>query len=223
MRDAFSRTLVTLADEDPRIILMTGDLGFGVLEEFEARFPGRYFNSGVAEQNMAAVATGLAMEGHVVFTYSIGNFPTLRCLEQIRNDALYHEADGEGGRASAAASATGRSACRTTRPRICAIMRALPNLTISAPATAFETAQIVEEIARRPGASYLRIERGSPDFVDTGAVPFAFGKARRVARGQGLLPDCRWWHHGGSHAGCRAVVGVRDSLPGTLHAYVEAF
>ena len=183
VRDSFIRTLISLADKDPRIVLMTGDLGFGVLEEFEARFPQRYFNAGVAEQNLAAVASGLAMEGHVVFTYSIGNFPTLRCLEQLRNDALYHEAPVKvvciGGGFSYGPLGMSHHATEDL-----SIMRALPNLTISAPATAFETTQIVEEIARRPGASYLRIERGSPDFVDSGAVPFTFGKARQLREGR---------------------------------------
>src|SRR2546429_8729797 len=82
-----------LASRDPRIVLLTGDLGFAVLDEFRAKYPAQFYNVGVAEQNLAGVATGLALAGHVVFTYSIGNFPTLRCLEQLRNDVCYHNAD----------------------------------------------------------------------------------------------------------------------------------
>src|SRR5437762_2576360 len=93
VRDVFIERLSTLAEQDPRIMLITGDLGFGVLTKFEQRFPRQYINAGVAEQNMTGLATGLALEGRIVFTYSIGNFPTLRCLEQIRNDAAYHEAN----------------------------------------------------------------------------------------------------------------------------------
>lgn len=92
MRTAFIETLCELAAADPRIWLLTGDLGFSVLEVFAERFPDRYVNMGVAEQNMTGVAAGLAMSGKIVFTYSIANFPTLRCLEQIRNDVCYHEA-----------------------------------------------------------------------------------------------------------------------------------
>src|ERR1051325_10011100 len=93
MRDVFVAELMALAESDPRIFLVTGDLGFGVLTAFENRFPRQYLNAGVAEQNMTGVATGLALEGRIVFTYSIGNFPILRPLEQIRNDAAYHEAN----------------------------------------------------------------------------------------------------------------------------------
>src|SRR5882762_6730279 len=93
MRDEFVATLEQLASSDPRIVLLTGDLGFGVLDGFARKLPRQYFNVGVAEQNMTGIGTGMALEGRVVFTYSIGNFPTLRCLEMIRNDAAYHQAN----------------------------------------------------------------------------------------------------------------------------------
>src|SRR5918912_895482 len=93
MRTAFIETLCELAAADERIWLLTGDLGYSVLERFAARFPGRYVNVGVAEQNMTGIAAGLARCGKVPFTYSIANFPTLRCLEQIRNDVCYHKAN----------------------------------------------------------------------------------------------------------------------------------
>jgi len=87
MRDVFIATLTEMAERDPRIMLITGDLGFGVLTDFAAKFPKQFINAGVAEQNMTGLATGLALEGGIVFTYSIANFPIFRCLEQIRNDA----------------------------------------------------------------------------------------------------------------------------------------
>ena len=93
MRDIFIAELSKLAEENSDIILITGDLGFGVLDNFAECFPDQYLNIGVAEQNMTGVATGLALEGYKVFTYSIANFTTLRCLEQIRNDACYHDAN----------------------------------------------------------------------------------------------------------------------------------
>ena len=86
MRNAFIAELTILAEKDKDVVLLTGDLGYGVFEDFESRFPGQYFNVGVAEQNMTGLATGLSLEGKKVVTYSIGNFSTLRCLEQIRND-----------------------------------------------------------------------------------------------------------------------------------------
>src|SRR3972149_766112 len=90
MRTAFIRTLEKIAAEDERVWLVVGDLGYSVIETFREHFPNRYLNAGVAEQNMTGIAAGLALSGKVVFTYSIANFPTLRCLEQIRNDVCYH-------------------------------------------------------------------------------------------------------------------------------------
>ena len=77
-------------NEYPNIIFITGDLGFGVLDDFRKSFPNNFINAGVAEQNMTGIATGMALEGKIVFTYSIANFPTMRCYEQIRNDICYH-------------------------------------------------------------------------------------------------------------------------------------
>ncbi|MCG8432451.1 MAG: transketolase, partial [Gammaproteobacteria bacterium] len=91
MRDCFIERLSQMAEKDPRIMLITGDLGFCVLDEYRERFPRQFINAGVAEQNMAGLATGLALEGYVVYTYSIANFVFMRCLEQIRNDASYHD------------------------------------------------------------------------------------------------------------------------------------
>src|SRR2546430_13350892 len=81
------------ACENPRILLLTGDLGFAVLDEFRANCPRQFYNVGVAEQNLAGVAAGLPLSGPIVFTYSIGNFPTLRCPEQVRNALRHHPAD----------------------------------------------------------------------------------------------------------------------------------
>ena len=93
MRKMFIKTLVSEAKSNPNIWLLCGDLGYSVLEEFADCFPERFLNVGIAEQNMIGVATGLALSGKVVFVYSIGNFATFRCLEQIRNDACYHKAN----------------------------------------------------------------------------------------------------------------------------------
>lgn len=93
MRNTFVNTLVELAKKDRDIELVTGDLGFGVLKPFWEQLPDQFINAGIAEQNMTTVAAGMALEGKTVFTYSIGNFPTLRCLEQIRNDCAYHGAN----------------------------------------------------------------------------------------------------------------------------------
>jgi hypothetical protein len=90
MRNAFVDELILRAEQDESIVLVVGDLGYGVVEPFARRFPKRYFNAGVAEQNMMGLSAGLASEGFHVFVYSIANFPTFRCAEQIRNDIDYY-------------------------------------------------------------------------------------------------------------------------------------
>ncbi|WP_206367636.1 hypothetical protein [Sphingomonas piscis] len=118
MRDAFIDELTELAETNPQIALVVGDLGYSVIERFAERFPDRFFNVGVAEQNMTGLAAGMASEGYHVFTYSIANFPTFRCAEQIRNDVDHHRlavtvvAVGEALRMERSAIRTMR--CRTT-------------------------------------------------------------------------------------------------------------
>ena len=92
MRSAFIDTLCELAEQQEDIVLLCGDLGYSVLERFAERFPRRFHNVGVAEQNMTGLAAGLAMSGKLVVTYSIANFAVVRCLEQLRNDVCYHNA-----------------------------------------------------------------------------------------------------------------------------------
>ncbi|MGH2379084.1 MAG: transketolase family protein, partial [Candidatus Limnocylindria bacterium] len=138
MRPTFARTLVELAERDDRVFLVVGDVGFGVLETFAQRFPDRYLNVGVAEANLAGVSAGLALAGSRPFMYSIGNFPTLRCLEQVRNDICYNRAPVVvvcvgGGLAYGSLGATHHAT------EDLAIMRALPGMTVVAPADPVET------------------------------------------------------------------------------------
>jgi transketolase len=185
VRAAFIRQLLRIAGDDPSVFLITGDLGFGVLDEFAASFPGQFLNAGVAEQNMTALATGLALEGYTVFTYSIGNFPTLRCLEQLRNDAFYHEANVKvvsvGGGFSYGQLGMSHHATEDL-----GILRALPGVRVCAPGTAYEAERVVDAIAATPGPAYLRLERASARFADSANVPFVFGRARRLAEGDDL-------------------------------------
>ena len=90
MRNAFIDELVQLAAANPQVALIVGDLGYSVIEPFADRFPERFINAGVAEQNMMGLAAGMASEGYHPFVYSIANFPLFRCAEQIRNDVAYH-------------------------------------------------------------------------------------------------------------------------------------
>ena len=156
MRDNFLNSLTKLAESDKEIILLTGDLGFGVFENFEKNFPGQYFNVGVAEQNMIGLATGLALEGKKVVTYSIGNFGTLRCLEQIRNDACYHDVNitivANGGGFSYGSLGMSH---HTTEDL--SIMRALPNISVVAPCTEHEASEATTAMITKGGVGYLRL------------------------------------------------------------------
>jgi transketolase len=185
MRDAFIKRLTQLAERDPRVVLITGDLGFGVFDDFSRRFPSQFLNAGVAEQNMTGVATGLALEGHVVFTYSIANFVFMRCLEQIRNDALYHDCNVNVVAVGAGFSygALGISHHATED---LAVMRALPGMTVVSPGDDWEAAEATEAIAALPGTTYLRLDRaGAPALTSTGEV-FELGRARRLRDGNDL-------------------------------------
>ena len=93
MRAAFIQTILTLAEDDKRVFLLVADVGYSLIEPFAEKFPENYLNTGIAEQDMAGIATGLSLCGKIVFTYSLANFPTIRCLEQIRNDICYHNAN----------------------------------------------------------------------------------------------------------------------------------
>jgi transketolase len=178
LRDAFIARLEALAANDPRIFLITADLGFGVLDRYIQRFPRQFLNAGVAEQNMTGLAAGLALEGRIVFTYSIANFPTLRCLEQIRNDAAYHKADVKivaiGGGFSYGALGMSHHATEDL-----AIMRAL-GIPIVAPGCDWEAAEAATALCATPGTCYLRLDRSSAGSTGASGEKFVLGKAREI-------------------------------------------
>lgn len=184
MRDAFIRKLTELAAREPRLMLITADLGFGVLTDFAERYPRQFLNAGVAEQNMTGLATGLALEGRVVFTYSIANFPTLRCFEQIRNDAAYHEANVKitavGGGFSYGALGMSHHATEDL-----SVMRALP-ITVVAPGCDWEAAEAAAALATEPGTCYLRLDRSSVGWTERPGESFRLGKARTLREGDDL-------------------------------------
>ncbi|MGQ0811183.1 MAG: transketolase family protein [Nitrospiraceae bacterium] len=185
MRTAFFRTLLEMAEEDARVHLVVGDIGFGVVEPFATRFPDRFLNAGVAEQNMTGIAAGIALSGKVVFTYSIGNFPTFRCLEQIRNDICYHHADVKivavgGGYVYGSLGMTHHAT------EDLAIMRALPHMTVIAPGDPVETKFLTRAVLREPGPCYLRLGRAGEPTVHKAGVEVALGKAITVREGRDL-------------------------------------
>jgi transketolase len=185
LRDTFVKALCELAEADPRIMLLTADLGFGALDEFVARFPAQFLNVGVAEQNMTGLAAGMALEGRAVFTYSLGSFPTLRCLEQIRNDVCYHEANVKivtvgGGMAYGAVGPTHHAT------EDLAILRSLPHMAVVSPGDHWEVAQATRALADLRGPAYLRLDKSSaPETARPGEV-FCLGRARLVRAGANI-------------------------------------
>lgn len=181
MRDAFAAELLAQAQKDARITLLTGDLGFGVFEEYQEAIPSQYINVGVAEQNLVAIATGLALEGRICFTYSIGNFPVLRCIEQIRNDAAYHDADVKvvsiGGGFSYGALGMSHHATEDI-----AVMRAIPGITGFVPGTIEDVGHALRALLESRGAGYLRLDKSSGHEVET-AEPFVPGHWRVMTSG----------------------------------------
>ena len=183
MRDTFVKTLIGLAEKDKDIELITGDLGFGVLKPFWEKLPDQFTNAGIAEQNMTTVAAGMAMEGKKVFTYSIGNFPTLRCLEQIRNDCAYHNANVNivcvGGGFVYGSLGMSHHATEDI-----AIMRSLPGVAVICPGDLLEAAEATKAIVEYPGTCYLRLGRGGEKQVHTEITNFCIGKAIRIKEGK---------------------------------------
>lgn len=169
MRDAFVRALMREAAADPRLTLITGDLGFGVLKPFWETYPDQFVNAGIAEQGMTGLAAGLARTGRTVLTYSIGNFPTLRCIEQIRNDCAYHDANVKivcvGG--GFVYGSLGMSHHATEDM---AVLRALPGVTVFTPGDPAEVEAVVPVMLRTSGTCYLRLGRGGEPMLHDGEV-----------------------------------------------------
>jgi transketolase len=164
MRNAFIEELVLLARRNPNLALIVGDLGYSVVEPFADEFPDRFVNAGVAEQNMTGLAAGMASEGYHVFTYSIANFPTFRCAEQIRNDVAYHNLPvtivSVGGGLSYGALGYSHHAVQDY-----ALIRTMPNMMIAAPGDPFEVRACMRYLVENPGPSYLRLGKaGEPTF-----------------------------------------------------------
>ena len=179
MRDTFVKTLIEEAKRNKNIELITGDLGFGVLKPYWEALPNQFTNAGIAEQNMTTAAAGMALEGKIVFTYSIGNFPTLRCLEQIRNDCAYHNANVKivcvGG--GFVYGSLGMSHMATED---IAIMRALPNVTVVCPGDLVEAECATRAIINTPGTCYMRLGRGGEKRIHDKIDDFQIGKAIKV-------------------------------------------
>ena len=164
MRDAFLQELVAQSQQHENTFLMVGDLGYNVVEPFAEQFPNRFLNAGIAEQNMTGVAAGLSQTGFQVFTYSIANFPTIRCLEQIRNDVCYHRANVKivSVGAGLAYGALGYSH-HAVQDLAC--LRSLPNMLLATPCDPLETKAVVEFLCQHTGPAYLRLGKAKEPVV----------------------------------------------------------
>jgi len=185
MRSLFNKVLLEIAEKNDRIYLVLADIGYGEIEGFAERFPDRYFNVGVAEQNMTGVACGVALEGNIAITYSIANFPTLRCLEQIRNDVCYHRANVKiviigGGLAYGALGVSHQST------EDLAIMRALPDMVVLAPADFAEAEAATHAMIAHDGPVYYRCGYKKEPALHSGPIDFRIGRAIQVREGTDL-------------------------------------
>lgn len=176
MRNAFARQLTSLAQQDERIVLLSGDIGNRMFDEFKDRCPGRFFNCGVAEGNMMSMAAGLAMSGMRPVVYTITPFVTTRCLEQIRVDVCYHRVPvvivGVGGGLAYASLGATHHSCEDI-----GFLRLLPNMTVVCPGDAAETRGAVKTALDCDHGVYIRLgKKGEPE-VHATDVTLEFGKA----------------------------------------------
>ncbi|MBR4924284.1 MAG: transketolase [Prevotella sp.] len=166
MRTSFINQLLEEAKTNKKIFLVIGDLGYHVVEPFMEAIPERFLNAGIAEQNMAGVAAGLAMTGYNVYIYSIGNFPTLRCLEQIRNDIAYHKANVKIVSVGAGYAYGSLGATHQPTEEIGAL-RAIPNMIVATPGDPVEARAIAKFSAEYDGPMYIRLGKAGEKVAHT--------------------------------------------------------
>ena len=188
MRKAFAESLLRAAEADPRVIFLTGDLGFGTFDAFQARFGPRYVNVGVAEAQLVCAAAGLALEGWRPIIYSIASFATGRPFEQIRVNLGYGGLPvvvvGAGGGYTYASSGVTHHAGEDL-----GLMSLVPDMTVVAPGDPNEVTQLLPQLLKLPGPSYLRIGKyGEPAYC--AAAPVILGRGRKLRDGDGVTVVC---------------------------------
>ncbi len=185
MRNAFAEELTRLASEEPRLVLLSGDIGNKLFDKFKAAHPSKFYNCGVAEQGMTGVAAGLALSGLKPITYTITPFVTTRCLEQIRVDICYHHLPvvivGVGAGLSYASLGGTHHACEDI-----AFLRALPGMAVVCPADPVEVRLALRAALRWNGPVYLRMGKKGEPVVHAREPRFTIGKAIRVKAGRGV-------------------------------------
>lgn len=186
MRDIVINKVNNYAKFNKDFILVTADLGFGIFDDFRQSFSDQFINVGIAEQNLIGVSVGLAITGKKVFCYSIGNFPSLRCLEQIRNDAAYHEVNlciiASGGGFNYGQLGMSHHATEDL-----GILRCLPNLTVLSPCSEYEASECVSYLLENNiGVSYLRLEKLAQKIRFPNEQNFKFGAINLISEGNDL-------------------------------------
>ncbi len=184
MRNAFADELTRLGAEDPRVVLLSGDIGNRLFDKFRAAHPDRFLNCGVAEQNMTGVAAGMAMSGLRPITYTITPFVTTRCLEQIRTDVCYHEAPvmivAVGAGLSYAGLGPTHHACEDI-----ALLRALPNMVVVCPGDAWEVRAAMQCALKQDHPVYIRMgKKGEPKVHAAVPEGFSLGRALPLREGK---------------------------------------
>lgn len=182
MRNAFAAEITTLAGEDERIVLLSGDIGNRLFDEYKARHPHRFYNCGVAEANMIGMAAGMALCGLRPVAYTITPFITTRCLEQIRVDVCYHNLPvvivGVGAGLCYASLGATHHACEDI-----ALLRVLPNMTVVCPGDAWEVRLALRAALEHSGPVYLRLGKKGEPVVHTQPPDFVIGKGIVVRAG----------------------------------------
>ena len=185
MRDAFAKTLTELAPLDSRIVMLSGDIGNRMYDNFKKICPERFFNCGVAEANMTGVAAGMAMTGLRPFTYSITPFVTTRCLEQIRVDVCYHNAPvtivAVGAGYSYASLGSTHHACEDI-----AFLRVLPRMKVICPGDPIEVREAVKAILQQDDPVYLRLGKKGEPIVHKVPIKFEIGKGIVISEGSDI-------------------------------------
>jgi len=186
LRGTFVRTLIELAARDERVLLLTGDLGYLVIEPFAERFPRRFFNIGVAEQDMVGIATGLAEAGFIPFVYSIATFASLRPYEFVRNGPVYHRLPvrivGIGGGFEYGVDGFTHHAIDDL-----GAFRLQPGIAVFAPADALQARAVLEATWDQPGPIYYRLGKDDKTVVEGLEGRFAPGRVELIGDGGDLL------------------------------------
>jgi len=185
MRKAFADTLLRVAEENPKVAFLTGDLGFQVFDPFREKFGGRYLNVGVAEAQLICCAAGMALEGWRPVAYSIASFLTGRAFEFIRVSVAYPGLPvvvvGAGGGYTYAASGITHHAAEDL-----ALMSLLPGFTVVAPGDSTEVTALLPQVMQLPGPAYFRVGRYGEGTFEA-EEPCVLGRARLVASGRRVL------------------------------------